>query len=276
LGIVIGATAGLSACSAPPLTALPDGVTVSVKQYRLDYAPRALEVSVSNDSPEPIVVTRAAFDSPLFDGTTAWTRPTEVPAGATRDLRVMLGEPVCGLSGAVGAAEVAIDFETADGTAGSGTAEPADPFDTLAKVSAQDCIAERASQIAAFAASDTLRTEQRAGELVALLDLTARPTGAQGVANVATAARTTLLGPADRSTGWDLGWAASAASGPLTTTLAIVPSNCNPHIVAEDKRGTFFPLDVALDSGETGTVFVGVSDAVREQLYAYVGDYCGW
>lgn len=249
---------------------------MSVKQYRLDYAPRALQVSVRNESPEPIVVTRASFDSPLFDGTTAWTRRTEVPAGATRDLRVMLGAPVCDPPDAVAPPVVGIEFETPDGAAGSGSAEPADPFDTVAKVTAGDCIAEHTARIADITAGDALRTEQRAGELVALLDLTARPTGAQGVARVATAARTTLLGPADRSTGWDLGWAASAASGPLSTSLAIVPSNCNPHIVAEDKRGTFFPLDVALDDGETGTVFVGVSDAVREQLYAYVGEYCGW
>ncbi|GAB3607719.1 hypothetical protein GCM10027413_31280 [Conyzicola nivalis] len=249
---------------------------MSVKQYRLDYAPRALEVSVSNESPEPIFVTRASFDSPLFDGTSAWTRRTEVPAGATRDLRVMLGTPVCDPPGAVRAPVVGIEFETADGTAGSGSAEPADQFDTVAKVTAQDCIAEHTSQIAEITAGDALRTEQRAGELVALLDLTARPTGTQGVAHVATAARTTLLGPADRSTGWDLGWAASAASGTLTTSLAIVPSNCNPHIVAEDKRGTYFPLDVTLDDGEAGTVYVGVTDAVREQLYAYVGTYCGW
>jgi hypothetical protein len=244
---------------------------VSIKQYRLDYAPRALEVSVTNDSADGFTVTRASLDSPLFDGTGSWTRRTEVPAGATRDLRVFLGEPVCDAAEPLSAPVATIEFETPDGAVGAGSAEPADRFDTVAKVTAQDCIAEHTSQIAAITAGDSLRRENRGGELVALLELTARPTGAQGVASVATVARTTLLGPADHSTGWQLGWAASAASGTLVSTLAIVPSNCNPHIVAEDKRGTFFPLDVALDDGEAGTVFVGVSDAVREQLYEYVG-----
>lgn len=251
-------------------------MSVSVKQYRLDYAPRALEISVTNDTAAPVTVTRAAFDSPLFDGTTTWTRPTEVPPGSTRDLRVLLGAPVCGIEPPARAPVATIAFELADGAAGVGSAEPADPFDTVAKVTAQDCIAEHTAAIAEITAGDALRTEQRAGELVALLDLSARPTGAQGVANVATAARTTLIGPADRSTGWNLGWAASAASGALSTTLAIVPSNCNPHIVAEDKRGTYFPLAVALDDGEAGTVFVGVSEPVRRQIYAYIGEYCGW
>jgi len=249
---------------------------VSIKQYRLDYAPRGLQVSVSNEADEPFFVTRAAFDSPLFHGTTVWTRRTEIPAGATRDLRVLLGAPVCDLDGPVPAPVAVIDFETADGAVGRGSAEPADRFDTVAKVTAQDCIAEHTAVVAELAAGDDLRTEQRDGELVALLDLTARPTGAPGSVGVATVARTTLLGPLDRSTGWDLGWAASAASGDLVSTLEIVPSNCNPHIVAEDKRGTFLPLAVSLDSGESGTVFVGVSDAVRERLYAYVADYCGW
>ena len=268
--------AGLSACTAAPLDDLPAGVTVSIKQYRLDYAPRALEISVTNDSDTAITVTRATFDSPLFDGTSAWTRRTEIPAGATRDLRVLLGSPVCDPDTAPGTPVATIAFETADGAAGTGTADPADRFDTVAKVTAQDCIAEHTSRIAELAAGDRLRREERAGELVALLDLTARPTGSSGVATVTTAGRTTLVGPADLSTGWELGWAASAASGPLTTTLAIVPSNCNPHIVAEDKRGTFFPLAVTLGDGETGTVFVGVSDEVREQIYAYIGDYCRW
>jgi hypothetical protein len=251
-------------------------VTVSVKQYRLDYAPRALEISVTNGTAEPITVTRASFDSPLFDGTTVWTRPVEVPVGSTRDLRVFLGDPACDAEESVRSPLATIAFELADGAAGVGSAEPADPFDTVAKVAAQDCIAEHTAAIAEITAGDAVRTEQRAGELVALLELSARPTGAQGVVNVATAARTTLIGPVDRGTGWNLGWAAFAASGPLSTTLAIVPSNCNPHIVAEDKRGTYFPLAVTLDDGQTGTVFVGVSDAVRQQLYAYIAEYCGW
>jgi len=249
---------------------------VSIKQYRLDYAPRALEVSVTNGTDDPLVVTRASFDSPLFDGTTSWTRHSTIPAGSTRDLRVLLGSPVCDVPEPVRSPVAVVEFETADGAVGTGSAEPADRFDTVAKVIAEDCIAEHTGEVATITAGDSLRLEQRAGELVALLDLTAAPTGAQGVVSVATVARTTLLGPADHSTGWNLGWAASAASGPLTTTLEIVPSNCNPHIVAEDKRGTFFPLAVTLGPDEAGTVFVGVSDEVRGEIYAYVGQYCGW
>lgn len=231
---------------------------------------------MTNDTAAALTVTRASFDSPLFDGTTEWTRRTEIPAGSTRDLRVRLGAPVCDVAGPVRAPVATIAFETADGAVGVGSAEPADPFDTVAKVTAQDCIAERTAAIAELSAGDELRIERRGGELVALLGLSARPTGAQGVARVATVARTTLIGPADHGTGWNLGWAASAASGVLGTTLEIVPSNCNPHIVAEDKRGTYLPLAVTLDDGETGTVFVGVTAAVRAQLYAYVGEYCGW
>jgi hypothetical protein len=249
---------------------------VSIKQYRLDYAPRALEVSVTNDTDDPLVVTHASFDSPLFDGTTSWTRHSTIPAGSTRDLRVLLGDPVCDVPAPVRAPVATLKFETADGAVGTGSAKPADRFDTVAKVIAQDCIAEHTFEIASITTGDALRLEQRGGELVALLDLTARPTGAQGVASVATAARTTLVGPADHSTGWALAWEASAASGPLSTTLEIVPSNCNPHIVAEDKRGTFFPLAVTLDGGEAGTVFVGVSDEVRAQIYGYIASYCGW
>jgi len=65
-----------------------------------------------------------------------------------------------------------------------------------------------------------------------------------------------------------------AASSPSTIRLLVVPARCDPHAVAEDKRGTFFPLEVQTSEGASGRIYVPVSDEVRASLYEFFGDYC--
>ena len=45
--------------------------------------------------------------------------------------------------------------------------------------------------------------------------------------------------------------------------------------MAEDKRGTFFPLAVTLDAREL-TYPVAASTALKKQVYTYIADYCNW
>jgi hypothetical protein len=271
LGVI--AVAGLSACSPTPPDGLPEGVSVGITQYRLDYAPRALQISVTNGSAAPLTVTGASFSSPAFaDDGTGWSRDVEVPVGRTRDLRVLLGSPVCDSDGVE--ARVTLEFTTADGAAGRATVEPDDELGTIARVTAEDCIVERTAAIADIAAGASLSTELRDGRPVALLGLSATPTGRQGALTVESVGRTTLITPAEPGDTWPLGWRVSADSGPLTARLAIIPSNCNPHILAEDKRGTYLPLAVTLDDGTSGIVPLDVGAEVRAQIYEYFADYC--
>ena len=268
LGLVCGA-----GCAPTPV-ALPEGVSASIYQQRPDYGPRGLQVTVINGSDAALTVTSAAYVSPRFAGSTVWDRATTVAPGARVNLRVLLGTPVCDaeLRG-----EVEISFTTADGRAGSATLDPLDEFSTLRKVTAEDCLSAGVADVATIEVGTSIRTELRGGRLIGLIDATATPTGRAGTVAVAEVTRTILLRPeADGATGWPLGWTVDASSGPVTTTLAFEPSNCNPHIVAEDKRGTFFPFLVSLGDGTSGTVCSGVSDEVRGQIYSYIAEYCGW
>lgn len=227
-----------------------------------------------NDSDAPLTITRAAYRSGRFEGSAAWERPTTVAAGAKVNLRVLLGAPVCDgeLTGSV-----ELFFTTPDGRSGSATLDPVDEFSTLGKITAEDCLAQGTAAITTIEMGTSIRTELHGDRLVGLIDATATPTGATGIARVTGVGRTILLRPEeDGATGWTVDWTADADSGTLTTTLAFEPSNCNPHIVAEDKRGTYFPFLVALDDGTTGTVFYAVSTEVRGQIYAYIAEYCGW
>ncbi len=255
--------------------ALPDDVSVSILQRRDDYGPRHLQIEVTNDSADPVTVLSAELVDPHFTSSAPWTRETEVPAGTARDLEIALGEPVCDPDD--GPPAVLLAFRDGAGRTGEVTVEsPDDPFDTIAKVAALDCLDERAAEVATFDLGDELTVEQRDGRPVAVLELTATPTGADGVVTVDRVDRTILVRPFSLEASWPLGWTLEAAAGIRRTELDLLPSNCNPHIVAEDKRGTFFPVQVTLDDGTTGPVYVGVGDALRGEIYAYIADYCGW
>jgi len=56
-------------------------------------------------------------------------------------------------------------------------------------------------------------------------------------------------------------------------TLTLVPARCDPHAVAEDKRGTVFPLRVSVD-GTSGTVYVAADAEVKAALYDFVRAAC--
>jgi hypothetical protein len=278
-GTVAAGVLGLSACQAPArLDALPEGVTVGIQQNRDDYGPRRLEIKVANDGDETIMVSRATIESTVFATTSSTTRTSEIPTGVTRDLRVVLGETVC----APGTAEetrIRLEFETADGIAGELTVTPDDRFGAIARVHAQDCLEETTLSIVDIRPSDTLRVVDVAGIPTAQLDFAITPRGTAGSTGsvaIDSIARTILIRP-PAADSWPVDATFSASRAPPVVTLDILPNNCNTHTVAEDKRGTFFPFQVSTDAGGEGTFFIGVSDAVRGQIYDYIADdYCHW
>ena len=264
----------LSGCSAAPV-ALPDGVTVSVFQSRFDRGLHQLEIKVSNDTDAAITVTSATLDSTRFAQPAVWDRPQRVPSGAARDLRVQLGEPACGTEPARD--EVQLDFVLDDGSSGTARLPIADvtPIDS---VNDEDCLGVEVSAIATLAAADNVQWTPGAHQ-PAVLDITATPTGSDGTLTIIESKATVLLGLVDEA-----GNAVyehpeqivvDASSGPGVVRLRLVPARCDPHAVAEDKRGTFFPLEVQTSTGRSGQLYVPVSDAVRASLYDFFGDYCG-
>jgi hypothetical protein len=278
-GLAAAGALGLSACQAPqPLQALPDGVTIGIHQNRDDYGPRRLEISISNDTGSDLTVTRATVESSVFASDAATSRSSEIPDGVTRDLRVVLGETVC----APGTSEdtrVRVEFRMPDGRAGEATVTPDDSFGAIARVHAQDCLEETTLSIIDIEPSDTLRVVDVAGTPTAQLDIAISPRGASGATGTVTVdsiGRTVLIRP-PAADSWPVDTTYSASSDPTSITLDIVPNNCNTHTVAEDKRGTFFPVRVTTSLGAAGTFYVGVSDAVRAQIYDYIAhDFCHW
>lgn len=274
----------LTGCTASPVPSptasaavpLPAGVSVELVQYRTDYGPRRIQLKVVNDSDAPVRVTALTLRSPLFADAVSTDRAQTIPPGTARDLPVDLAAGVCEPSTQTGAV-VEIELTDAEGRAAAGTVTPTDPLGWLGRIHADDCLTAGFEDAVEVAVGPV--TVDRSGERpVAHLQLTAISAGASTRATtVAQVARTILLRPATGgATGWSLGWSLDAAHPTATADLAIVPNNCNPHTLAEDKRGTFWPLEVTLADGTGGVVYAASDDVVRGDLYRFVAEYCGF
>lgn len=267
-----------SAAPAPASTAPPDGVTVAVYQTRTDVGQHKLELSITNGTDGRLTITRAEFRSEQFAEPAVWPKDsTFIIAGATVDLPVELGAADCDAVDPVPIVE--FDYELESGAAGTAVTEADDRIDRLPSLMAEDCIQQSVEAVAVVTATTAPRVVERAGVLVAEVDLSVAPTGSAGLLTIASWRSTTLVTPADPvsaaalpEAGIDL--AVSGTDAPFTVTLTLIPNRCDPHAVAEDKRGTIFPLRILLADGTEGTLFVPAADAVRGALYDFVPQAC--
>ena len=142
-------------------------------------------------------------------------------------------------------------------------------------VVAQDCAEQLTEKTVQITLGDAVRTEQRKGHPVALLDVTFTPVGTGAPVSIGDIRRTILLRPADGTDTWPVDTEFVAGDEPVTVTLDVLPANCRLHTVTEDKRGTYFPFETTTDAGD-GLFYLAASTAVKEEFYAYIADYCGW
>jgi len=275
---------GLAGCSAVPGSALsadvtgslPPGVSISVFQTRFDYGVRQLEIKVTNGTGEPFAVTSAAFDSTRFVGTALWSRSQDIPAGSARDLRVQLGDPVC--DSAASADSVTLAFVLPNGDTGRATVTPQDEQGYVDTINVQDCLVGSAAAIAEITPSEQVQWTAGAGQPVTV-ELTVTPSSGGGTLTIHAARGTTLIAPS----GLDgqpidaipIERVVDASTPPFTLPLSFIPNRCDVHAVAEDKRGTFLPLELSTSDGRAGTVYLAVTDSVRRSFYNYYADYCG-
>jgi hypothetical protein len=276
----------LSGCTAatvtpkPASTTLPDGVTLELHQTRSDVGQRRLEVSVHNGTGTRMTVTRLAFDSTQFVEPVEWQRaPTTIAAGLTVDLPVLLPEAAC--DGAEVVASISVDYELDDGRSGSATATPGDPENRMPQLQRDDCFAQSVADVAGLSFVDPPRTVTVDGVSLAQLDLVVTPTGGTGSFTIERTDSSTLVSPADPDTGetlsaHELEVTVNGTDAPSVITLTIAPNRCDPHAVAEDKRGTFFGLFIRNGTGEEAFLYVPSPDPVRKGIYDYVTHACGY
>jgi hypothetical protein len=208
-------------------------------------------------------------------------RPRTLRPGSGRDVRIVLGEVDCTAQPpavehpeAVGTAEVRVALGEADahGPATTAVLDVSDPHGRLGIVHAEECALRRISEGA------TLRVEalDRPADAndPALLTIGIEPEPAGPEVLVVRVGATTLMAPADGGEAWT--GTALAAQDSRRLRLDVVPARCDPHAVAEDKRGTFVPVHTVVGGEEQPVVYLPVPDGLKADLFAYIHDACGW
>lgn len=263
----------LAGC-APASTSPPAGISVDVYQTRFDGPLRQLQVEVSNNSTEPLTVLGLRFESTRFVEAASFDRSQLVPAGSARDLPVRLAAAVC--DGSTPQDLVYLDYELVDGRKGIAVSTVANK-EILDFITADDCLGAAVADIVTISPPTGALWEPGA-HTPATLEIGLAPTGATGQVTVETIGTTTLFAPVDDSgaqlTAARFDLAIDADSAAASIRLRMVPGRCDPHAVAEDKKGTILPIAVTVTGGPSGTLAIPVSDEVKASLYAFVTDWC--
>ncbi|MGY4645179.1 hypothetical protein [Cellulomonas sp. URHB0016] len=289
VALVVGGVLALAGCSpsssggtpsapatrsAAPIPAdVLAGLSVEVRQARSDWASRVVQLRVTNVGPGDVTVTGARLVTPDDEGVATGDRERPVRAGVDRDVSVALGTPVCARATS-GAPRAELDLVDPSGRRSTLAVQPADPQGHLARIHGEDCAAAAVAAGATLTLADDLGTEEVDGRLVGKVALEVDPVAGGPRVEVTRVDGTVLLAPPDGSTGWavDVDTSGGAAR---TVPLLVVPTRCDAHAVAEDKRGTFFGVHARVDGLEQAVFYVGADDTLRGALHAFVGTACG-
>lgn len=235
--------------------------------------PRVVQVHVTYDGADQLEVTGAALSTAGVAGTSVSGPVTKlVPPGGYRDVDVPLGPPVCDDSPP---AEARVVLTVLDGAAPTEvTLTATDPNGHLARIHAEDCAA------AAFAAGADARftgfsLDRRDGSVVGLVTLEVDPVAGGPQVAVARIDQTILLQPAGEATSWSPP-ELDPVTGPTTVTLEVRPGRCDPHAVAEDKRGTFFGLRTVVGGVAQPVFYLQLPEDLRGTAHDFIGVACEW
>jgi hypothetical protein len=270
---------GLAACaptsSGSDTTAdvgLPEGLTVSVQQGRLDAPQGRLVVHVENTG-DPVTVTALEVRSAALEAGMRRDEPFDLGADDAIDIRLDLTASVC--DGDPTAIEIELRARPAGGDEREGTLVPDDPFDTMARILDADCLAESVAAVAAITLPERLRSEGTGAARRAWIDVRVEPvTSGAGTLRIDGVSATTLLGAED-GLDWPLDLDVAAGDAPFMIELAVRPARCDAHALADDKRGTILPFSVATGDGREGRLDRPSADALKADLYAYIVERCG-
>jgi hypothetical protein len=254
-----------------------DALRVEVRQNRTDRAARVVQLAVHNDGTTDLEVVAARLTSPTVVGPAVARDGRRVPGGTRRDVSVALGDPVC-TGGSASGAPAVVHLEVADEAGRRGTLDVAaeDPNGHLARIHGADCAAVAVARGAVLGLAPGVATRQDPdGRWVGTVTLTVTPVAGGPEVVVDAVDATVLLAPAASGSAWAAGvsTAAGAAGG---VALDLVPARCDPHAVAEDKRGTAFGVHARVDGVEQPVFHVTADDALRGLLHEFVALACGW
>lgn len=278
---VVIALAGCTTAGSPvpraTLAASAEDIVVEFRQNRDQYASDAAIVRVGNGGDHDITIVGLELSGSAFTAPTVRERSSTIRAGQTTDLAVELPPIDCDASDEDAQVDLLLRL---DDDSVLSAADLPDPTDALQRIRASTCTVAAVQRIAEVAAAPGIRLEGAGSTTVAVLTITAVPTGASGRLELVALRSTVLLRPAPTDGGgdppqdWPLSLTVDAADGPQSIELRIVPTRCDPHALAEDKVGTLFPLVVRIDDGPEAVMTLPLDVDTAEALKDAVRARC--
>ncbi|MGG7451839.1 hypothetical protein ACQ3HE_13155 [Plantibacter auratus] len=252
-------------------------IVVEFRQNRDQYASDAAIVRVGNGGDHDITIVGLELAGSAFTAPTVRDRSSTIRAGQTTDLAVEL--PPIDCDAGDGDAQVDLQLRLDDGAVLTAS-DLSDPTNALQRIRTSTCTVAAVQRIAEVAAAPGIRLEGAGATTVAVLTVTAVPTGAPGRLELVALRSTVLLRPAPTDGGgdppqdWALSLTVDAAHGPQSIELRVVPTRCDPHALAEDKVGTLFPLVVRIDDGPEVVMTLPLDTDTAEALKDAVRARC--
>lgn len=252
------------ASALPSSEAAPPGLSASVVQYRRDAQRDVLQVKVTNDGPDPVHVTDVRLDTWTFTAPVQATKDSRIAPGTSADLTVPLGEADCDGSEQSDQVTLEVDGATVRLPVGD---------DVLVPVRDERCRAVAvAEQVVLAVSPDWVDAGEVRGEPALRGAVTATPQPGSAAASLAVEGATTLFTVAEPSRA-EL---PADAVGPVALDVLLTVTRCDPHAVAEDKKGYLLPVRVALDGADEVLVEVAVPVPERGPLQDLVDRTCGF
>ncbi len=284
LAAVGAVLAGCSPLESPtPGPAVTDGptsvtdvsLTAEVYRTRSDPARGGVQLSVRNTAAVPITVLHAVLESPALASVIERDRTTVIPAGATRDLALLLPAPQC--EGGPTLPEAVLTVALATGEPVEVRLPTTDRIGQWTAWHASACFTEAATaQVDLDVRRAPARDDAATGAIGAELVATARSGGVTLLAIDDTVLFALLDAPvgAERASTLALN-RPLAIDAETVVPLWLAAARCDPHAVAEDKQGTLFTVHLELGDS-SGTTTVIADDATRAAFYDAIAETCGF
>lgn len=289
LVIALGATA-LSGCAplaagpasttasgSGPATFAEVAVTADLYRSRIDPARRGIQLAVHNDGPVALTIVQAVLDSAALTDPLQRHATTTIPPGQTRDLVLILSDPVCTDDGAAPLPHALLTVKLADGNTAEVRVATTDRIGQWAEWHVAECftsaVAQRAElRVRRAEASDAAGTAGGPGLIGLDLVVVGLADGLELEAVNDTVLFALVGADGQRVASIPIGLTV-APGETLVIPLLLSPARCDAHAIAEDKQGTLFGVDARLGA-RAGTVTIVADGATRAALYDAFAHAC--
>lgn len=262
---------GLTGCSDSVKEApLPDGVTMDVDQSRIQRKGREVFLRVRNDTKNAITIERFVLSSTRLDDV-KWSGNEKIGASYEADLEFIMPSGRCG-SGFK--ASVRLTYRVGGGDLQESTGTAKDPYGNAALFMDRDCAQITLGEAASIEAGEPTITGTGRGSVLKL-PVTLTPTGKREGVRFGGFESTVLFRQAPSSAS-DVDIPLGADDPPARVVMAVVPSRCDPHALAEDKVGRLFGMKVLADGlSEGASFYLPLKASQRVALFDFFRSHCG-